>query len=73
MGNKYLIIIRMKAIILAALLGAMTVDDVNALRVTEESPASGISEHAKAVAVNAGVKFKFEGVKEDIKKQAPAE
>ena len=63
----------MKSIIIAALVGAMTVDDVNALRVTSVGPAATIAEQAAAIAEKAGNEDKEKENKKVIKAQAGAE
>jgi hypothetical protein len=63
----------MKSIILAALLGAMTVDDINALKLTQTGPASNVTEQAAAIAEKAGVVDKEKENKALIKSQAGAE
>jgi hypothetical protein len=59
----------MKSIILAALLGAMTVEDVTALRLAQSGPASNASEVAAAAAEKAGVVDKEKENKATMKSQ----
>ena len=63
----------MKSIIIAGLLGAMTLDEVNALNIKQLAPKGGIAEQAAAIAEKAGNVDKEKENKQTIKAQAPAE
>jgi hypothetical protein len=61
----------MKSIILAALLGAITFEDVNALRISANGPSA--TQQAAAAAEKAGVVDPEKGNKQVIKNQQTAE
>jgi hypothetical protein len=63
----------MKTIILAALLGSMTFDDVNAMRLQQLGPKTSSAEAAAAVAEKAGVVDEEKVNKQQIQKEKPAE
>ena len=63
----------MKTIIFAALMGSLTFDDVNALRLQQLGPKENVSETAAAIAEKAGVVDEEKENKTTIKNQKPAE
>lgn len=63
----------MKSIIIAALLGAMTFDDVNALKVDQKGPVPSLAEHTATAAVKTAAKDVEAENKAVIKAQAGAE
>ena len=63
----------MKTIILAALVGALTIGDVDALRVASRGPKENVAESSAAAAEKAGVIDEEKENKATIKAQGPAE
>lgn len=63
----------MKTIILAALLGALTIGEIDALHVVQRGPKENVAEQAAKAAELAGNKDEEKENKETIKAQGPAE